>query len=99
MDRWVACPPVGLGVKKVQRWQGGGGCKLVPPIMQNKRCKNRQKYATKKRQTKGIAMHDTLLWSISTTATLLHNWSLFICCIRFLITVTIIKRSIIVNLI
>ena len=38
-------------------------------------------------------MHDTLLQSISTTLTLLHSWPPSICCIWFIINVTIIKLS------
>ena len=38
-------------------------------------------------------MHNTLLWSISTTVALLRRWPHLICCIWFLITFTIIKLS------
>ena len=34
-------------------------------------------------------MHDTLLRSIGTTVTLLHDWPLFLCCIWFIVTAPI----------
>ena len=65
---------------------GGGGC---PPLCNAKLCKIVQLQKFKKRQSN--ARHPPPV--ISTTVTLLHNWLLFICCIWFLITVTIIKLS------